>query len=304
MIQMAIAERNETIVDLLCNESGKNKIDLVSRCDEKDSTILHYAAKLAPSVRLNSVSGAYLQMQREKQWFLTAHNIFTNEHKELKESGEKWLKDTSGSCMVVAALIATVAFASAFTVPGGNISGDSNISNNGIPVFLGQSSFIVFALADALVLFSSITSVLMFLAIYTSRYAEADFLTSLPNKMVIGLATLFIAIASVLVAFGASLFIVLGTIFRRVLIPIVVFGCVPVILFAWLQLPLFFDMIHSTYLGSLFREHTYISSLQLNSKKDNLENHYNKLLTFVEGFGNIHFEKFVPRKFQRLPTLG
>ncbi|KAI3925870.1 hypothetical protein MKW92_009530, partial [Papaver armeniacum] len=233
----------------------------------------------------------------------TAHNIFTNEHKELKESGEKWLKDTSGSCMVVATLIATVAFASAFTVPGGNISGDSNISNNGIPVFLGQSSFIVFALADALALFSSITSVLMFLAIYTSRYAEADFLTSLPNKMVIGLATLFIAIASVLVAFGASLFIVLGTRFRRVLIPIVVFSCVPVILFAWLQLPLFFDMIHSTYWGSLFREHTYISSLQLNSKKDNPENHYNKFLTFVEGFGN-YFEKFVPKEFQRLPTLG
>ncbi|KAI3879833.1 hypothetical protein MKX03_000452 [Papaver bracteatum] len=323
MIQMAIAERNETIVDLLCEESGKNKIDLVSRCDEKDNTILHYAAKLAPSARLNLVSGAYLQMQREKQWFQgvenmipekdrfkrnengeTAHNIFSNEHKELKESGEKWLKDTSGSCMVVAALISTVAFASAFTVPGGNVSGDSNISNNGIPVFLEQSSFMVFALADALALFSSITSVLMFLAIYTSRYAEADFLTSLPNKMVIGLATLFISIASVLVAFGASLFIVLGTRFRMVLIPIVVFSCVPVILFAWLQLPLFFDMIHSTYWGSLFREHTYISSLQLNSKKDNLENHYNKLLTFLEGFGNIYFEKFVHRNFRRLPTRG
>ncbi|KAI3940662.1 hypothetical protein MKW92_022539, partial [Papaver armeniacum] len=196
----------------------------------------------------------------------TAHDIFTKEHKELKESGEKWLKETSGSCMVVAALIATVAFASAFTVPGGNIS-DSNSSKNGIPVFLDKNSFMVFAVADALALFSSITSVLMFLAIYTSRYAEVDFLKSLPNKLIIGLATLLISISSVLVAFGASIFIMLGERFTWALIPIVMFSCVPVTLFAWLQIPLFFQMIRSTYWGGLFREHTYISSLHLNSKK-------------------------------------
>ncbi|KAI3847445.1 hypothetical protein MKX03_021674 [Papaver bracteatum] len=314
MIQMAIAERNETILDLLCEESGKNKIDLVSRCDDKDNTILHYAAKLAPPAQLNSVSGAYLQMQREKQWFKgvenmipekdrfkrnadgdTAHNIFTKEHKELKESGEKWLKDTSGSCMVVAALIATVSFASTFTVPGGNFS-ESNSGKIGTPVFLKDNSFIVFAVADALALLSAVTSVLMFLAIYTSRYAEVDFLKSLPNKLILGLATLFISMASVLVAFGASLFIVLGDRYRWVLIPIVVVSCVPVALFGWLQLPLFFDMIRSTYWGSLFREHTYISSLQLNSKE---ENHYKKLLTFVDGFGN-YLEKLVSKKFHRL----
>ncbi|KAI3850586.1 hypothetical protein MKW92_046981 [Papaver armeniacum] len=287
MLQMAIAERNETILNLICKTTEKDKIDLVSRCDDKENTLLHYAAKLAPSAQLNSVSGAYLQMQREIQWFKgvenmisekdrykrnnngdTARNIFTEEHKKLKESGEKWLKDTSGSCMVVAALIATVAFASAFTVPGGNIS-DSNSSKNGIPVFLKENSFMVFAVADAMALFSSITSVLMFLAIYTSRYAEIDFLKSLPNKLIIGLVTLFISMASVLIAFGASLFIVLGERFTWALIPIVVFSCVPVTLFGWLQLPLFFEMIRTTYWGSLFREHTHISSLQLNTKEEN-----------------------------------
>ncbi|KAI3916498.1 hypothetical protein MKW92_007569 [Papaver armeniacum] len=286
ILQMAIAERNETILNLICKVDEKEKIDLVSKSDDNGNTILHYAAKLAPSARLNSISGAYLQMQREMQWFKgvenmisehmkskrnkngeTAHHIFKREHKELKESGEKWLKDTSGSCMLVAALIATVAFASAFTVPGGNIS-DNNSSINGFPVFLEKNSFMVFAIADAFALFSSVTSVLMFLAIYTSRYAEIDFLKSLPNKLIIGLATLFISMASVLVAFGASLLIMLGERVMWVLIPIVVFSCVPVTLFAWLQLPLFFDMIRSTYCGSLFREHTYISSLQLNSKKD------------------------------------
>ncbi|KAI3879832.1 hypothetical protein MKX03_000451 [Papaver bracteatum] len=286
ILQMAIAERNETILNIICEVDEKEKIDLVSKSDDNGNTILHYAAKLAPSARLNSISGAYLQMQREMQWFKgvenmisehmkykrnkngeTAHHIFKREHKELKESGEKWLKDTSGSCMLVAALIATVAFASAFTVPGGNIS-DNNSSKNGFPVFLEKNSFMVFSIADALALFSSVTSVLMFLAVYTSRYAEIDFFKSLPNKLIIGLATLFISMASVLVAFGASLLIMLGERVTWVLIPIVVLSCVPVTLFAWLQLPLFFDMIRSTYCGSLFREHTYISSLQLNSKKE------------------------------------
>ncbi|KAI3950979.1 hypothetical protein MKW98_026433 [Papaver atlanticum] len=106
--------------------------------------------------------------------------------------------------MIVGALIATVAFAAAFTVPGGNIS-DSNNVMNGTPIFLGKSSFTVFAVSDALALSSSITSVLMFLAIYTFRYSEMDFLKSLPEKLIFGLATLFISMVAILVAFGASL---------------------------------------------------------------------------------------------------
>ncbi|KAI3862141.1 hypothetical protein MKW92_020621, partial [Papaver armeniacum] len=141
-----------------------------------------------------------------------------------------------------AALIATVAFAAAFTVPGGNIS-DSNNVMNGIPVFLEKSSFTVFVVSDALALFSSITSVLMFLAIYTSRFAENDFLKSLPQKLIFGLATLFLSMVAILVAFGAALFIVVGSRFSHVLIPITLITCFPLGLFAWLQLPLFVEMV-------------------------------------------------------------
>ncbi|RZC90103.1 hypothetical protein C5167_044733 [Papaver somniferum] len=86
----------------------------------------------------------------------TAQHIFTGEHKGLVEKGEKWMKDTSGSCMVVAALIATVTFQTAFTVPGGYVS-DINSSKNGSPVFLETTSFTVFVVADALALFSFVT---------------------------------------------------------------------------------------------------------------------------------------------------
>lgn len=50
----------------------------------------------------------------------TAQMIFTEEHGSLKIQGEKWMKDTANSCSIAAALIATVVFAAAITVPGDN----------------------------------------------------------------------------------------------------------------------------------------------------------------------------------------
>ncbi|KAI3852198.1 hypothetical protein MKW92_002393, partial [Papaver armeniacum] len=205
------------------------------------------------------------KVKRNKKGY-TAQYIFTEAHSELVEKGGEWMKDTSGSCMVVAALIATVAFAAVFTVPGGNVS-DSSDPKNGTPIFLGNKSFTVFAIADALALFSSITSVLMFLAIYTSRHAEEDFYKSLPQKLIIGLATLFISMATILVSFGASLFIVLGDRYPWSPYPIALFSCVPLALFASLQLPLFVEMVYSTFWNSLFQKHRYIQPIYQNNDK-------------------------------------
>ncbi|GAY65182.1 hypothetical protein CUMW_239240 [Citrus unshiu] len=211
------------------------------------NNILHLVAKLVPS---SEVAGAALQVQRELQWFKavvklihphrlgdenrsnqTPREVFTQEHKDLVKEGEKWMKETASSCSVVAALIITVVFAAAFTVPGGSDS-------KGIPNFLHEPSFMIFAISDMLALFSSITSVLMFLGILTSRYAEEDFLVSLPRKLIIGLVTLFFSIASMMVAFGAAVHISLSHKWNLVIIPIALVGFVPVTLFALLQFPL------------------------------------------------------------------
>ncbi|XP_026412599.1 uncharacterized protein LOC113308343 isoform X1 [Papaver somniferum] len=299
VLEMAVAERNELIVNLIC-ESTNDKNDLVSKTDNDGNTILHHAAKLARPSQLNSIPGVAIQMQRELHWFKgvesimsendkfkrnkkgeTAHFLFTEEHKKLVKEGEDWMKDTSGSCMIVTALIATVAFAAAFTVPGGNIS-DSNSTKNGTPVFLGQASFTVFVVADALALTSSVTSVLMFLAIYTSRYAETDFLKSLPRKLIIGLATLFISMAAILVAFCASLFIVVEDKYPQGLIPITLFGCAPAALFAWLQLPLFYEMVRSTYWGGVLGNHRYMDprfEKKNNKKKESILSRVKKFIT-------------------------
>ncbi|KAL9448547.1 hypothetical protein AB3S75_015937 [Citrus x aurantiifolia] len=220
------------------------------------NNILHLAAELVPS---SEVAGAALQMQRELQWFKaveklihpdmlgdenssnqTPRQVFTEEHKDLVKEGEKWMKETASSCSVVAALIITVVFAAAFTVPGGSDS-------RGIPNILHEKSFMIFAISDMLALFSSITSVLMFLGILTSRYAEDDFLVSLPRKLIIGLVALFFSIASMMVAFGATVHISLSHKWNLVIIPIALVGCVPVTLFAFLQFPLLLDMCFSTY---------------------------------------------------------
>ncbi|GAY65179.1 hypothetical protein CUMW_239230 [Citrus unshiu] len=170
----------------------------------------------------------------------TPREVFTQEHKDLVKEGEKWMKETASSCSVVAALIITVVFAAAFTVPGGSDS-------RGIPNLLHEKSFMIFAISDMLALFSSITSVLMFLGILTSRYAEDDFLVSLPRKLIIGLVALFFSIASMMVAFGATVHISLSHKWNLVIIPVALVGCVPVTLFAFLQFPLLLDMWLSTY---------------------------------------------------------
>ncbi|KAL2458880.1 Ankyrin repeat family protein [Forsythia ovata] len=265
ILHCAIENRREKLFNLMIDLMAQNTF-AASKLDEVSNNILHLAAKLAPSPQLNAVSGSALQMQRELQWFKevekmvntgfklgrnslgrTPRELFTESHKDLLEKGEKWMKDTSNSCMVVSTLIATVVFAAAFTVPGGNIN------DKGIPIFLKKNSFMVFAVSDALALFSSTASLLMFLSILTSRYAEEDFLVSLPRKLVLGLASLFVAIATMMIAFGAAFSIVIGERYDWVYIPVIVLACIPVSLFAILQLPLFWKIAISTYGPGVFR---------------------------------------------------
>ena len=113
------------------------------------------------------------------------------------------MKETTSSCSVVAAFTITVVFAAAFTAPGGN-------DRRGIPNILHEKSFMLFAISEMLALFSSITSVIMLLGFLTSCYAEEDILVSLLKKLIIGLGTLFFSIASMMVAFGATVHISLS----------------------------------------------------------------------------------------------
>jgi hypothetical protein len=168
--------------------------------------------------------------------------IFTESHKELVKAGEKWAKDTAGSFTLVATLITTIMFAAAFTVPGGNNQ------DSGIPLFLKDKTFNVFIIADAISLFTSSTSILLFIGILTARYAEKDFLMSLPLKLLFALIMLFFSVVSMMVSFCASLAMLLKG-HEGVIITAMSFTSIPVIVLVPSQLRLFIEIFKSTVLA-------------------------------------------------------
>ena len=173
----------------------------------------------------------------------TPWELFIREHKDLKTEGEKWMKDRANNCMLVATLVTTVAFAAAFTVPGG-----SN-QDRGTPILLESIWFRIFFIADAIALFSSSTSIFMFLSILTSTYTEMDFLVSLPSKFLWGLIALFISIADMLVAFSATSFLVFKSEMAWLPITTIALAGVAIISFIKLHYKLSADIIRSTYLS-------------------------------------------------------
>ncbi|KAL5538684.1 hypothetical protein UlMin_043128 [Ulmus minor] len=257
LFMIAVEYRQEKILSLMRGLATKQA--LLASLDGSDNTMLHMAGLLAPVSQLSKIAGPALQMQREMQWFKevenampstlknfknkegkTARELFTETHKDLVIAGEKWMKETASSCTVVAALIITIMFAAAFTAPGGYNE------DTGLPMFLNKKSFRVFIISDALSLFSSTTSALMFLGILTSRYAEDDFLRSLPTKLIIGLSTLFFSIAAMMVSFSAALLILLDG-KSWILISAGFLSGLPVLLFVVMQFRLLFDVVRSTY---------------------------------------------------------
>ncbi|XP_017970847.1 PREDICTED: ankyrin repeat-containing protein At3g12360 [Theobroma cacao] len=260
---VAAAERQEKIFSLIY-KMGAKKNYMATHWDKDSNNMLHQAAFLAPSSQLDRVSGAALQMQRELQWFKevesvvqpkyremvnnhfkTPRALFTDQHKKLVEQGEQWTKETAESCTVVTALIVTIMFSAVFTAPGG-------YDEAGVPLYLHRSSFLIFIISDALSLFTSTTSLLMFLGILTSRYREEDFLKDVPTKLMIGLSMLFFSLATMMIAFGVALFIVLHERIAWVSFPIILLASLPVTLFALLQFPLLVEIFFSTYGPGIF----------------------------------------------------
>ncbi|KAL1551471.1 hypothetical protein AAHA92_19313 [Salvia divinorum] len=265
-LHLAVKSRCEKVFNLMY-QSSNYRHHYSDKLDNCGNSILHLAAHLAPPHKLNSVSGAALQMQREIQWFKEvskfvtpytrglrnysgeiAEMIFTEKHKDLKIEGEKWMKDTANSCTIVAALIVTIVFAAAITVPGGNQS------ESGYPMFNKSSAFTIFAVSDAVSLFTSTTSLLMFLSILTSRYAEQDFLYALPKRLCIGLFTLFVSILFMMIAFSSTVYLVFGRTNAWVLIVVGALACLPISSFVLLQYPLIRDVYSSTYCRRVFRK--------------------------------------------------
>ncbi|KAJ9558332.1 hypothetical protein OSB04_012946 [Centaurea solstitialis] len=262
--QIAITKRCEKVYNFLVNKLEDKHIHKRT-VDNNRNNLLHLAGKLAPMDKLNRVSGAALQMQREIQWFQevkkfmiptaveetnaeeeTPMTVFRIEHKQLRKEGEEWMKKAADSYTITTALIITIAFAAAITVPGGS-SG-----NTGKAIYTKKASFIIFAVSDAISFFTSTTSLLLFLSILTARHREEDFLYRIPKRLIFGLGMLFLSVTFMIIAFSATLYLQFEGGKARILIPIATLTCLPIASFVTLQFPLLVELINSTYCTGIF----------------------------------------------------
>ena len=132
----------------------------------------------------------------------TPAKIFTNNPWRPRHQGGEWLSKTSKSYSLVAAFVATIAFTASNTVPDG-------VKGSGTPILESHQAFDIFAASLLVALGFSVTSLFLFLSILTSRYQQNDFRSDLPKKLLFGLTSLFISLASMLISFCGGHFFVL-----------------------------------------------------------------------------------------------
>ncbi|MFS7940327.1 putative PGG domain-containing protein [Helianthus anomalus] len=277
IVQLAVINRSEKVYNLI-RHIIEHTESYRTMTDSSENNLVHLAGRLAPANVLGRTTGAALQLQRELLWRaeivklmlppeLTKQNtleetpatVFTREHHDLMKEGENWMKTTAESCSITAALIVTVVFAAAITVPGG-----SN-QESGIPVFKKETAFTIFALSNAFSLFTAATSLLLFLSILTARFSERDFLVSLPTRLVFGLLTLFLSTTAMMIAFGAILFLVFCDQRPWMLAPICALACLPISVIVTVKFPLLVDLIQSTYFP-VFGKQSYLDSCKVSRK--------------------------------------
>ncbi|KAK9945241.1 hypothetical protein M0R45_010766 [Rubus argutus] len=258
IVLLAVEHRQPDVYRLLLKRKIM-KESVFCKVDKDGNSALHLAAKFG-DYKPWLIPGAALQMQWEIKWYEfvknsmplqffvrynkkneTAREIFSSTHTDLVKDGGQWLTNTSQSCSVVAALIATVAFATASSVPGGIKE------KSGKPTLENQPAFDIFAIASLVALCFSVTSMVMFLAILTSRNQEKDFGKDLPRKLLFGLTTLFMSISSMLVSFCAGHFFVLKDKLKYAAFPVYAITCLPVTFFAIAQFPLYVDLVRANF---------------------------------------------------------
>ncbi|RWR84896.1 protein ACCELERATED CELL DEATH 6-like protein isoform X2 [Cinnamomum micranthum f. kanehirae] len=133
------------------------------------------------------------------------------------------LRSLANTISVVAALIATITFASAFTFPGGYKNNDPG---EGLPVFIRRTALKAFVLSDTVAFCSSLT--VAFFMVYT-LVGEPAFLVS---AMRVGIALLWVAVSGTAVAFASALYVVLSDQSWWLAIAVLCVGCsVPLLVF-------------------------------------------------------------------------
>ncbi|KAK9267468.1 hypothetical protein L1049_009894 [Liquidambar formosana] len=194
---------------------------------------------------LDPVSPCFLHVHRVKDvtlaHFIDHHNnmkqtadwLFSSSNDQLRHLAKDWLKRSSEGCSIVAVLIATVAYAAPYTVPGGPNQ------NTGLPILLHQPFFVVFTVTDVLSLTFALTAVVTFLSISSSPFRLEDFKHALPNKLVLGFTFLFLSVAMMMISFAATIILMIRSKEKWTKIALYTASFLPVGIFALSYFPLY-----------------------------------------------------------------
>ncbi|XP_024634932.1 uncharacterized protein [Medicago truncatula] len=256
---IAVKYRQPRVVEGLRNRLSMETFQsLILEMDNNENTILHLAAY--PCIDNEDtawkISGKGIEMMWNVKWYeyidglvpddfhyirnkegKTPGEIFKEENKQLLQSSIEWLKNTTESSSIVAALVAGVSFATSCTVPGGN-------DQSGKPNLKGQPAFDLFSTCSLTGLYFSVTSLMVFLSILTCRKQAKDFGNILPFKFFMVLNFLFIAIFAMLFSFFAGQYLLLTDKYDKSssLLYFSLAGSLPVMYYAFLQFPLYIDL--------------------------------------------------------------
>ena len=123
---------------------------------------------------------------------------------------------------ILSVFVATVAFAAAYTVPGGSDE------STGIPVLNSKPFFVVFIIADVISLTLALTSAGIFLSILTSSFPLQHFETYLFKKLTQGIIYMILSVLMMAVAFGATIVLIMTHNREKVVWYVVAFLPVPI----------------------------------------------------------------------------
>ncbi|KAI3776331.1 hypothetical protein L1987_46107 [Smallanthus sonchifolius] len=239
---LAILHRRIEIIDLM-DKMKIQKLRVRRKADNYGNTLLHLVAEKQDKA-IEDLKGPSLVLQEDTLLFKriremckpvdtlrlnskgkTAEEVFFDNNNKLRSDAKEWMSENAKNCSIVAVLIATVAFAAAYTVPGGPDSKTGHL------VLKNKPSFLIFTIADAISLSSSLTSVIIFLNIVTSSFRFKDFEKSLFQKLHLGLTLLIISVTMMMVAFAATLILTINSGRKSTDITLYTVSFFPVIIF-------------------------------------------------------------------------
>ncbi|KAI3669021.1 hypothetical protein L6452_40240 [Arctium lappa] len=221
IFHVAVVYRRYSIYKLL-SEKDHIRDFIITLEDKNGNNILHLVGEFAKGNRLPNISGMGVQTDLELRWFkmvesilpdylckkknatgLTPYELFIKNHEDLFSKEEKLMKETASQLMVVAALVATISFATIFTFPGGYIQD----TTTGISILLQKTLSKIFIICDSLSFLLSATSILMVILILLCPPDHPNFMISSSPTVLGCMFFVFLSVISIIITYLIGLFI-------------------------------------------------------------------------------------------------